>query len=225
MLKELLSVFRGDHPLQAASKDFTKMLDLAREMVLDATEIFWGRPMSAEERTVLYEKDVQINRLQRSVRKLVVAMLSGPEPSDVPYGLLLMSLVKDVERLGDYAKNLTELAQWCPAALPESDENVKELHEITRAVTALTREAADVFQRSDVARARELMVEGRSIAKRCDELVRLVARGEYGAEAAVKLAVGARFFKRVEGHLLNLLSSVVMPLHKLDYYDEDSFAG
>ncbi len=225
MLKELLSIFRADHPLQVASEDFTKMLDLAQEMVLDATDVFWGRPLSAEERTALYQKDVQINRLQRSVRKLVVATVSGPEPSDVPYGLLLMSLVKDVERLGDYAKNLTELAQWCPDELPASDENVKELREITRAVTALVREAAGVFQRSDVARARELMVEGRSISKRCDELVRLVAKGDYGAQAAVKLAVGARFFKRVEGHLLNLLSSVVMPLHKLDYYDEDAFTG
>jgi hypothetical protein len=33
--------------------------------------------------------------------------------------------------------------------------------------------------------------------------------------------MGARFYKRTAAHVLNVLSSVVMPLHKLDYYDED----
>ena len=28
-----------------------------------------------------------------------------------------------------------------------------------------------------------------------------------------------RFHKRLGAHLLNILSSVVMPLHKLDFYD------
>ena len=41
-------------------------------------------------------------------------------------------------------------------------------------------------------------------------------------EMAVDLTLGSRFYKRIQGHLLNLLSAVVMPLHKLDYYDEDS---
>ena len=29
-----------------------------------------------------------------------------------------------------------------------------------------------------------------------------------------------RFYKRVGAHLVNILSSVVMPLHKVDFFDE-----
>jgi hypothetical protein len=36
--------------------------------------------------------------------------------------------------------------------------------------------------------------------------------------------MGARFYKRIAAHVLNVLSSVVMPLHKLDYYDEKRLA-
>ena len=36
--------------------------------------------------------------------------------------------------------------------------------------------------------------------------------------------MGARFYKRIGAHVLNVLSSVVMPLHKLDYYDEKRLA-
>ncbi|MEZ4219691.1 MAG: PhoU domain-containing protein [Polyangiaceae bacterium] len=219
MLRELMNVFRGEPLKERATESFATMLTLSREMILEACEVYWGRELSPEERTRLYDKDVQLNKLQRSVRKHVVAELSGPVPSNVPWGLLLMSLVKDVERIGDYAKNLTELSTWCPAAFPE-DEATGELREITRAVTLLAREAPDVFQRSDGERARELLVEGRSLARRCDDLVRKIAASDYGAETAVKMAVGARFLKRVQGHFLNLLTAVVMPLHKLDYYDE-----
>jgi hypothetical protein len=35
------------------------------------------------------------------------------------------------------------------------------------------------------------------------------------------LVLATRFYKRIGGHVLNVLSSVVMPLHKVDYYDED----
>lgn len=207
--------------MESASKGFERMLELAREMILEATEVYWGRVQTPEERTALYDKDVQLNKLQRTVRKHVVAQLSGPVPSNVPYGLLLMSLVKDVERIGDYAKNLTELAEWVDAPTPD-DELTGELREITRSVEALAREAATVFTRSDADRARELILEGRGVAKRCDDLVRRIAKSEYPAGLAVKLSVGARFLKRVDGHFLNLLTAVVMPLHKLDYYDENS---
>ena len=35
------------------------------------------------------------------------------------------------------------------------------------------------------------------------------------------MVLATRYYKRFAGHVLNILSSVVMPLHKLDYYDED----
>ena len=34
------------------------------------------------------------------------------------------------------------------------------------------------------------------------------------------MVLGTRYYKRIESHLLNILSGVVMPLHKLDYYDD-----
>ena len=34
------------------------------------------------------------------------------------------------------------------------------------------------------------------------------------------MRTGKGFFKRIIAHLGNVASSLVMPLHKLDYYDE-----
>lgn len=221
MFKELLTIFRSTDPLPGATEDFHKMLRITQEMILEASDVYWGREMTPQERTALYKKDVKVNKLERRVRKQIVAHLTGPDVHAVPYALLIMSLVKDAERLGDYAKNLLEVRDIIDKDLPD-DPRVNELREIREAVETLTREAADVFKQSDVERATELTVEGRSVSKRCDDLIRKIAGADYSGEIAVALTLGARFYKRIQGHLLNLLSGVIMPLHKLDYFDEES---
>ena len=40
-------------------------------------------------------------------------------------------------------------------------------------------------------------------------------------KSTTALALATRYYKRIGGHVLNILSSVVMPLHKVDYYDEE----
>jgi phosphate uptake regulator len=220
MLKELLSVLKGEHPLQQVSVDFNRMLRVAQQMLHEASEVYWGRHQTPEQRTGLYALDIEVNKLERAIRKRIAAHLSGRAQQDVPYGLLMMSLVKDVERLGDYAKNLSEVAVFC-ATRPKDDELTGELQEIASSTQALAQECVEVFEASDRERAQVLTVEGRSVAKRCDELVLQVATSQYAASEAVYVTLGARFYKRIEGHLLNVLSSVIMPLHKLDYYDED----
>jgi hypothetical protein len=56
-------------------------------------------------------------------------------------------------------------------------------------------------------------------------LVNRIARSEYDAGTTAATILGARFYKRIAAHVLNVLSGVVMPLHKLDYYDESVLPG
>lgn len=222
MLEKLRAILTGNSPGQATAADFNRMLEIARGMVQQASEVYWGKSLSPEARTDLYARDVELNKLERQVRVDVVAQLAGPVPMDVPYGLLIMSLVKDVERLGDYSKNLTEIERMSGVAaadLPD-DEVRGELMEIRRFVDRLAEEAPMVYTQADRDRAQSHTIEGRAMTKRCDAVVEKVARGDYSAGTAVNLTLAARFYKRILSHWLNLLSSVIMPLHKLDYYDE-----
>lgn len=219
MLKELLSIFTSDTPLKDISHDFARMLNIVQKMVVAASQNYAGAHDDADVREHLRTQDVEVNRLERSIRKRVVSILSIRKSVDVPYCLLMMSLVKDVERIGDYAKNLTEVTE-ISGPLPD-DPLVNELHVIRMAVETLAKEAASVFERSDKEQATELTRQGRSRAKQCDQLVAKIAASDLPAGTAVKMAVAVRFFKRIESHLLNIISSVIMPLHKIDYFDED----
>ncbi|HAK57204.1 MAG: hypothetical protein FI707_04215 [SAR202 cluster bacterium] len=221
MLSELLSIFRADNPLHTMGENFADMLKIACRMTLSAGEIYFGGKASAEERTAIYDDDVRVNKLERSIRKKVVAHLSMEGTSaDVPYSLLLMSLVKDVERIGDYAKNLSEVIDIRSAPLPD-DEITQELQELRHHVEASFRVTFDVFASSDRERATQMIQQGRDVAHRCEALVGRISRSSYDPSVTTALVLGTRYYKRIGGHVLNVLSSVVMPLHKVDYYDED----
>ena len=105
------------------------------------------------------------------------------------------------------------------APIPD-DANGVELRGIRSAAEATFGAVSEVFATSDSERAVGLIQEGRKVNRRCDELVATVARSTYDAATTTSMVLGARYYKRIESHLLNILSGVVMPLHKLDYYDE-----
>ncbi len=222
MFRELISIFRSSDPLRELGGQFSEMLHIAHELTLKAGTIIFEGKGSPEDREWIYEQDVKVNGLERKIRKQIVTHLSLSENTlDLPYCLLLMSLVKDVERIGDYAKNLAEISDFRPGPLPEDGAGA-ELREIRAGVEEAFEHLANVLEESDQERALELIRSGKDLAQQCKALIRKIADSDYDAATVAALTLGARYYKRVGGHVLNILSSVVMPLHKVDYYDEAS---
>ncbi len=222
MLRELIKILRSSDPLGEMGKQFVEMLDITEQTTLRAGEIVFEGKASPEERTWVYKQDVKVNKLERLIRKRIIAHLSFSGNSlDLPYCLLLISLVKDVERIGDYAKNLAEISEFFHGTLPD-DELVAELRQIRSGVEVAFAGLAEVLERSDKETALNLIHEGAAMAHRCDMLVTKAAHSSYDASTTTAVVLATRHYKRIGGHVINVLSSVVMPLHKVDYYDKDS---
>ncbi|UCG86071.1 MAG: hypothetical protein JSW71_19540 [Gemmatimonadota bacterium] len=222
MLRELISILRSSDPLRELGAQFTEMLRIAQELTLKPGKIFFEGQDRPEERSWVYDQDVQVNELQRRIRKQVIAHVSlTGNSADLPYCLLLMSLVKDVERIGDYSKNLTEITEFFDGPLPD-DDIVAELREVRHGVEAAFDGLAQTLEQADTETALRLIRQGKDLARRCDILVVRAAHSSYDVSTAVAVVLGTRYYKRIGGHVMNILSSVIMPLHKIDYYDEDS---
>jgi phosphate uptake regulator len=222
MLRELLSILRSNDPLGSMGADFSRMLQITCKMTLSAGEMYFGQtsPTSAL-RTRIYKQDVEVNKLERSIRKRVVAHLSlHANRMDLPYCLFLVGLVKDVERIGDYAKNISEVSDFYQEPLPD-DPLVNELLEIRNGVEEMFRSASQIFSTEDREQAVSVISNGRNLAHRADALIVRIAHGEHNSGVTTALVLGTRYYKRIGGHVINVLSSVVMPLHKVDFFDED----
>lgn len=60
-------------------------------------------------------------------------------------------------------------------------------------------------------------MEAKKIEDLCDERVRALVRGAAPDAMAPAYVLAYRYFKRVTSHVRNVASSVVQPLHKLDF--------
>tara|TARA_Y100000588_G_scaffold392140_1_gene502983 strand:+ start:1111 stop:1803 length:693 start_codon:yes stop_codon:yes gene_type:complete len=222
VLQELLSIFRGGDPLSKVADNFALMLNLTREMTYSAGQVYFGEEHEENAQDKIHKTDAEVNELERIIRRALTTHLSIPgNNADVPYSLLLMSLVKDVERLGDYAKNLSEIVEIGPDVLPEGQE-LDELKTIRQQVESSYQACANIVLSSRRGEATELIQTGRETARQCDRLVKTIGQSEYDAATTAAFILGTRFYKRINGHVLNVLSSVVMPLDQVDYYEAAS---
>ncbi len=226
MLGKLGDLFRTDDAVAQMGEGFDEMLTHAQELVLMAGRHYFEGPPTPDERQELLKLDVKVNKLERRLRKRIVSHLALSGGADSVYGLLLMSLVKDAERVGDYAKNLSEVYEEGGGKLPVGDDhNLAELHGLRETAEGILADVGRVFSESDSTAAPTLIEHGVSGAKRADAMLRTVASGPYDAATACTLILGARYYKRIIAHVVNVLTGVVMPIHKLDYYDEDELTN
>ncbi len=165
----------------------------------------------------LLTTDHKVNEGQRTIRRELMVHASVHGTSQVSAIMVYMSIVKDVERIGDYAKNIFDVAAQ-GGSLAGDDQ--KELRDFRDRISAMITEAAIAFADEDVTAANELIIEGDRMQDVFDERVAALVSTDRPGREAVPRALMYRYFKRIVGHLMNLLSAVVMPLDQLDYYDE-----
>lgn len=220
MFKQLLEIWReSQDPLREMVADFELMLDKGQLMFRAVTDaLFLGGDFTKlKEET--YETDGQLNELEQKIRRNVVVHLSLGHTSDLTPSLILMSIVKDAERIGDYAKNVFEIGEII--APLKSGTHLDEIQETRNAIIGYFGEVKKAFVDSDEDLARRLLGEFFTRQKDIDSSVGEILNNQ-GQENSVAFALLLRFFKRILSHLGNIATSVVMPIDKLDYFDEDN---
>ena len=220
MFKKLIDALRQRPLLNEMISEMEQMLAEAVNMYRPTVDILTGKSeLSREQHTSIYETDRRINHIQRKIRKQLVEHLTVSPGSDVPISLILMSISKDAERIGDICKNMYQLAEEIGGELGPGrykERFSKNLQE-TEALFAPTVEA---FRNSDKELGHKTVEKGRSLAKECDAVLVELMKDNLNCREAVLYTLLARHLKRICAHLSNIASSVVMPLHKLDYFDE-----
>ena len=211
--------------VQESADTATEIMRLFEEMLDDGRHIFDGAANcllgGTDPETVkddIWSTDIRINKNERKIRRLLLTHASlqgrGPLASD----LVLMSLVKDAERIGDYGKNLFDLAAL---RRPVEDTRRDELLAMKEQASRMLVRAKNIYRSEDEDAAREFIQEAGDFAVKCDERTAECVRSETGTGTAACTALAYRYLKRIVAHTMNIITSVVMPFDKLDFFDED----
>ncbi len=208
----------GSSAVEGVESTLVQMLLDGREVFDTATDALFGGGKSKETKREVRSTDRHINVAQQDVRRELMIHASVQDTVDLPLVLAYMSTVKDAERIGDYAKNVYDLVKY--GADFENAPDRKELSAYRDRVSHLIGEAAEAFAARDTEHAQRLINKADRFLDDYDAQVKAAYRWEGTASDAVSRALYFRFLKRITAHVMNFLTSLVMPVDRLDSYDE-----
>ena len=219
MLKQIFNLFKSDSLHEQALNQCFEMLDTDLLMFNESIKSL-RESDTAEIPIDIFEMDKKINQFERDVRRKVMTHLAISGTEDLGSGLVLISVVVDIERIGDYTKNIYDLAVQHPKKL--SAGSLEEtLSDMEKSTQEFLNKAIDAFKSQDIDAARKLMVEYKTdISSTSNDIVNSIVSGsndEFSSNEAGSLCLYARYLKRIAAHSRNLVSSIVNPFERIGY--------
>lgn len=223
MWKDLWRILsEGESLLDEARFETIEMLDLAEQMF----EVILDAMVEEVDESILERiasMDRVLNESQRCIRKKVFEHLAISKGRDLLSGLVLTSVVIDLERIGDYTKNMGELVVFIPGKLEfgKRDALYQSVSGRTRELFVRTKEA---FEKGDAKAAREHVRFYHGISRDVDEALKQILEAGAPEDTVTKRVLGLamllRYLKRVAAHLKNICTALTNPFPSIGFRPE-----
>ena len=222
VFSKILDIFRKENLLMQAYELSYKMLEMDLEMFRKSVS-FLRKSTGKEFDFDIYAYDKKINEYEREVRKKVMTHLALSNPTDVSPSLILISIIIDVERIGDYTKNIVELAVNYPKNL-EGGKFEETLADIETKLTKNFENVISCFKNYNINIAKKIMDENALVNKEINKILDKLTKDEnpdFTTREGIVLALYFRFLKRISSHVKNVASGIVNPFHKIGFKAEE----
>lgn len=218
MIKEILEIFRKDSLMSQAYDESFKMLEATEKMFLSAKDTLRNCNHNVIDDWVL-SKDLEVNHYQRDVRRKVLKHLATSITNEINTGLVLISIIIDIERIGDHAKNLIETAIIYKPRLMggQYEQNIKI---IESGIEENFKKTIICFKNSDVELGKYILSQYSKIYDLINSVLTVLIRYEnrsFRTNDVAALVMYLRTLKRIFAHLNNITTSVVNPFDRIGY--------
>ena len=220
MVSEIMILWRGDPLMKKVVAKFLDILSDDEYLFTQAWDCFVKQVFIDRIPQSIYDKDIAINDHEREIRRLLVEHLSLHPKHDTSGCLAMMSLVKDAERIGDYAKNIFEVGVMYQGA-------IKDMKYFARLSTTQQKIAdhfpmlKKAFAESDEKLAGEILRDYPKIKTECNHILQDLFSEELSAYEAVATSLLSRYLKRINSHISNIASGIIYPLDQIDFVQGD----
>lgn len=163
--------------------------------------------------------DDRVDNLARDVRRelIIHASVRGAH-TDLPATLAAMSVVKDIQRIGDRATGLVRLARIHGHFTPHEPQHAQ-LAAYRRRLNAHVAAARDALRTHDPSIADRLTAETVALTDELDLTVDLLVITGHDASDQTVTALAYHHLSRVAAHLTNIATAVAASLDRLDTYE------
>ena len=220
IFKDILGIWKSDNLLAQAWDDSLKMLSISNDIFVQSIQYFnSGENIDAVK--ALKKEDQTINDYYQLVRRKVLTHYSIDKPPvETSGGLTLVNMVVDIERIGDYCKNISDLTLMRdgPMDFGELSDDIKSIEQEVESRFTKTIQA---IENQDEALAENLLNNYKKmVTKVSDRIVKDIASGSIqfpDSSQGASIALYSRYLKRIGAHLKNITSTIVNPYDKIGY--------
>lgn len=166
-----------------------------------------------------------INRKEKEIESLCVNLIMHNQPvaKDLRFISAVLKMVTDLERIGDHAEDIAEIARFVNSQEHQLDKKV--FSEIAKTAVDMVNLGVDAFVKRDLDLAQKVAEMDNTVDRLFVEIrERLVAglkSGEYESAPALDLFLATKYFERIGDHAVNIAEWVIYSLTgKLENLDD-----
>lgn len=153
------------------------------------------------------ETEDEINRKERDIESICMKLLLEQQPvaRDLRVISSALKMISDMERIGDQAYDIAEIAKFIKNSNVKSKIHIKDM---AAAATKMVTDSVDSFVIKDVELARAVMAYDDKVDNlfNCvkDELVQLITEDKANGEFCIDLLMIAKYLERIGDHAVNI---------------------
>ena len=157
------------------------------------------------------ETEDEINRKERDIESICMKLLLEQQPvaRDLRVISSALKMISDMERIGDQAYDIAEIAKFVKNSNVKSKIHIKDM---AAAATKMVTDSVDSFVKKDVELARAVMAYDDKVDNlfNCvkDELVQLITEDKANGEFCIDLLMIAKYLERIGDHAVNIAEFV-----------------
>ena len=201
---------RFDEQLNTLNNELITMGALCEEAISSAVKLLIDNDVKMKENVL--DADKQIDQKERDIETLCMKLLMQQQPvaSDLRTISSALKMISDMERIGDQASDIAEIAEYAYGSGMESETHIADM---ARATIQMVTDSIDSFVKKDVDLAHTVIEHDNTVDDLFDkvkcELIRAIENKAANAEALIDLLMIAKYFERIGDHAENIAEWVI----------------
>ena len=201
---------RFDEQLNTLNNELITMGALCEEAISSAVKLLIDNDVKMKENVL--ETDKQIDQKERDIETLCMKLLMQQQPvaSDLRTISSALKMISDMERIGDQASDIAEIAEYAYGSSMQSEIHIADM---ARATIQMVTDSIDSFVKKDVDLAHTVIEHDNTVDDLFDkvkgELISAIENKAANAEALIDLLMIAKYFERIGDHAENIAEWVI----------------
>ena len=196
---------RFNEQLEQLHIELIQMGALCEDAISAAAESLLKQEDSLAERAKEAEKEIDQKERDVEGRCLRLLLQQQPVAGDLREISAALKMISDLERIGDQAADIAELAPYVAAA---SQQNMRCVADMARTACTMVSESVDSFVRRDLELSRAVCREDNRLDALFDqvkhEIIQLISADAAKGELGLDMLMIAKYLERIGDHATNV---------------------